>query len=51
MTTKEKKLIRKFANAVMRYCTHDDQDKYGSIEYLSETIVPLAEKILNSTKE
>jgi len=45
-----KKAARKLALAVKRYCEHDNQEKYGSIFYLAETISPLVYKVLEATK-
>lgn len=45
-----KKAARKLAHAVKRYCEHEDQQQYGGIFYLAETIAPLVHKVLEITK-
>lgn len=44
-----RKAGRKLAKAVMRYAV-GNQDKYGSLFYLAENVVPLAENFLKITK-
>ena len=45
-----KKLSRKLANNVLKYCVNENQGKYGTIFYLAEKIAPLAHQVLKKIK-
>ena len=45
-----KKLSRKLAHTIMKYCTHENQEKYSTVHYSAEKIAPLARQVLKEIK-